>query len=126
MVWAGELPAGPPTVNNVRAAQQPGTGLVDIYYDAIDPDGDTLAVSVQVSFDAGNTYGDAIRALSGPGYGTAIAPGRDLHIIWDAGADLDPILFRNVRVNVSVDDGFANTPPEMVHIPAGAYQRGDS
>ena len=39
-IWAAELTAGPPTVSNVRASQRAGTGLVDIYYAAADPDGE--------------------------------------------------------------------------------------
>ncbi|MBE0540089.1 MAG: hypothetical protein IH623_01700 [Verrucomicrobia bacterium] len=40
--------AAPPLVTNVRAAQRPGTQLVDVYYDLADPDSATLTVSVTV------------------------------------------------------------------------------
>ena len=48
--------AAPPVVSNVRAAQRPGTKLVDIYYDVADPDSATLAVSVAVSTNCGAGY----------------------------------------------------------------------
>lgn len=118
--------AAPPVVSNVRASQRPGTGLVDIYYDVADADGDHVAISVAVSFDAGVTYTDVPRSLSGPGYGPNIAPGQNLQFVWDAGADLDPIFFRNVRVKITADDGPARVAPEMVLIPAGSFTMGDN
>ena len=53
MVAAGfvvETAAAPPVVSNVRAAQRPGTQLVDIRYNVSDPDGnDPLTISVAIS-----------------------------------------------------------------------------
>src|ERR1035441_3516443 len=45
----------PPAVSNVRAAQRPGTQLVDIYYDLADPDSASLAITVLVSTNGGDS-----------------------------------------------------------------------
>ena len=46
----------PPVVSNVRAAQRPGTQLVDIYYDLADPDSASLAITVLASTNGGASY----------------------------------------------------------------------
>lgn len=119
------LVAAPPVVSNVRAAQRAGTGLVDITYDVADADGDHVAITVAVSFNAGVSYTDLAQSLSGLGYGQDVTPGTNNVIVWDAGADLDPALFRNVRVKVAADDGYWAAPSEMAHLPAGSFQMGD-
>jgi formylglycine-generating enzyme required for sulfatase activity len=118
--------AAPPVVSNVRASQRAGTGLVDIYYDVADADGDHVAVNCAVSLDGGATYGGAPRTFSGSGYGQNITPGLNRTIVWDAGADLDPLLWARVKVRVTADDGYWNAPPEMAYIPASSFWMGDN
>lgn len=118
LLFSAWVMAGPPVVSNVRATQRPGTGLVDVLYDLQDPEGDKVAITVHVSFDSGNTYKDTVRTVSGLGSGKQVAPGRDRQLVWDAGADLDPIAFRNVRLRIIADDGYANAPAQMAYIPA--------
>ncbi|MCX6925324.1 MAG: formylglycine-generating enzyme family protein, partial [Verrucomicrobia bacterium] len=113
-------------VSNVRASQRAGTGLVDIYYDVSDADGDHVAVSVAVSLDGGVTYSGAPHSFSGPGYGKNITPGVNRAIVWDAGADLDPLVWSRTKVKVTADDGYWNAPAEMGYIPPGSYWLGDS
>ena len=64
-----------PAVSNVRAAQRPGTRLVDIYYDLADSDSATLAVSVAVSTNGGASYTLPATSFSGSGWGSAVTPG---------------------------------------------------
>ena len=57
--------AAAPVVANVRAAQRPGTHLVDIYYDATDAAGLPLTVTVLVSADGGAGRGALLPAAAG-------------------------------------------------------------
>jgi len=118
--------AAPPVVSNVRASQRVGTGLVDILYDVADADGDHVAVTAAVSLDGGATYSGAPRSFSGSGYGANITPGSNRAIVWDAGADLDPLVWSRVKVKVTADDGYWNAPAEMGYIPPGSFWMGDS
>ncbi len=97
------LRAGDPVVSNARAAQRPGTQLVDIIYDVADPDSATLTVSVAVSDTGGATYAVPASSFSGD-VGSAVTPGGNKRIVWDA----------------------APAPAGMVLIPAGSFQMGDS
>lgn len=57
----GSAWAPAPVVSDVRASQRAGTGLVDIFYDVADADGDRLGISAQVSTDGGATYTSSAR-----------------------------------------------------------------
>ena len=118
--------AGPPVVSNVRASQQAGTGLVNILYDVSDPEGDHVGITVAVSFDGGATYSAPARTFSGAVYGTNVTPGVNRAIVWDAGADLDPLVWSRVKVKITADDGYWNAPPEMCYVPPGSFWMGDS
>lgn len=78
-----------PSVYNVTGSQRTdGSKIVDIYYNVLEPDADTLLVTLQVSADDGNTF-DIIPAdslLSGD-IGEGIMSGNDKHIIWQAGEE---------------------------------------
>jgi len=110
-----------PVVSNVRAAQRPGTKLVDIYYDLADPDSAALAVSVAVSTNGGASY--TLPASSFTGTGAGIAPGNNKLITWNAGADWNGRYSANVRFRVTADD--ASAPSGMVLIPAGSFTMGN-
>lgn len=124
-VSAVSLRAAPPVVSNVRSSQRTGTGLVDIYYDVSDADNNKLAITVQVSNNGGVSYTDGARSASGD-IGLNIPPGSNKHIIWDAGADWDPIYFPNVRVKVIANDGLENAPTEMAYVPESTFMMGDA
>jgi formylglycine-generating enzyme required for sulfatase activity len=115
--------AAGPTVSNVRAAQRPGTTLVDVYYDVADPDSGALTVSVAVSTNGGVSYFSPGASVSGA-LGAGIAPGSNKKLTWNAGVDLPAKLFSNVRVSVTASDDAV--PAGMVNIPAGSFQMGDS
>jgi formylglycine-generating enzyme required for sulfatase activity len=114
--------AAGPTVSNVRAAQRPGTTMVDVYYDVADPDSSALTVSVAVSPNGGASYFSPGASVSGAG--TVLAPGSNKKLTWNAGVDLPAKLFSNVRVSVTASDDTA--PAGMANIPAGSFQMGDS
>jgi formylglycine-generating enzyme required for sulfatase activity len=113
----------PPVVSNVRAAQRPGTQLVDIYYDLADPDSAFLAITVLVSTDGGASYTLPATSFSGSGWGNAVTPGSNKQITWNAGADWSGHYSANVRFRVAADDAVA--PSGMALIPAGSFTMGD-
>lgn len=71
------------TVENVRGSQRPNSNLVDIYYDLNATDGGTFTVEVAVE---GRTNDVTATTFSGD-IGKGIAPGKNRHIVWEAGAD---------------------------------------
>ena len=71
------------TVTNVRGSQRPNSNLVDIYYDLNATDGGTYTVEVAIE---GRTDTVAATTFSGD-IGKGIAPGKNHHIVWEAGAD---------------------------------------
>lgn len=70
------------TVTNVRGSQRPNSNLVDIYYDLNATDGGTYTVEVAVE---GRTSEVTATTFSGD-VGKGIAPGKNRHIVWEAGA----------------------------------------
>lgn len=78
-IWTGMAEA----VANVRGTQREDTHLVDIYYDLEASDGGTYFVEVAI---VGKTA--EVRAASFSGdVGIGISPGKNHHIVWNAGAD---------------------------------------
>ena len=71
------------TVTNVRGLQRPNSNLVDIYYDLNATDGGTYTVEVAIE---GRTNEVAATTFCGD-VGKGIAPGRNHHIVWEAGTD---------------------------------------
>ena len=123
---AGPLQAGAPVVSNVRAAQRAGTGLVDIYYDLASPS-NALTVSVAVSTNSGAAAFNAPAASLSGDLGSGIAPATGRHVVWNAGTDLAPLYFPNVKVRVTADDSGAPIPPPspgMVWVPPGTFVMG--
>ena len=70
-------------VTNVRGMQREKSNLVDIYYDIEATDGGTYSVAVQVE---GRTNTVTAATFTGD-VGEGVAPGRNRHILWNAGAD---------------------------------------
>ncbi len=70
-------------VTNVRGIQQENSHLVDIYYDIEAPEGGLYSVAVQLE---GRTNEVSAATFTGD-VGEGVAPGRNRHIVWNAGAD---------------------------------------
>ena len=113
----------PPVVSNVRAAQRAGTQLVDIYYDLADPGSASLAITVLVSTNGGASYTLPATSFSGSGWGSAVTPGSNKQITWNAGADWSGNYSAKVRFRVTADDAVA--PGGMALIPAGSFTMGN-
>jgi formylglycine-generating enzyme required for sulfatase activity len=109
---------GQVAVSNVRAAQRPGTNLVDIDYDVT---GTTkpVVVGMQVSADDGTTFSVPATSLSGA-VGAGITPGPNLRITWDAGTDWAGHFSTQGRFKITAED------PEFALIPAGSFEMGDA
>ena len=71
------------TVTNVRGMQRENSNLVDIYYDLESTDGGSYTVEVVIE---GRTNEVTAATFSGD-VGDGVTPGRNRHILWDAGAD---------------------------------------
>lgn len=114
-------------VSNVRALQRLGTHIVDITYDVVNPDGAMLNVSVAVSDNGGSSYDLSSTHFSGNGFGSAVIPGNNRVIAWDAGADWNNQSSSDICFQLTVDDGSAPSLPDNAPlIPAGAFVMGDT
>ncbi len=116
--------AAPPEISNVVASQREGTKLVDITYDAADPDGDLLTIRIEVSDNDGARYSVPAFSLTGD-IGEGVEPGTGKHIVWDAGTDWDGEYSDLMRVMVFAVD--AQGYPGMEwgsEVPPGGFLLG--
>jgi formylglycine-generating enzyme len=111
-------------ISNVRAAQRPGTKLVDIRYDVTGTTNDVLQVRVAASTNGGLSYTLPATSCSGPGFGASVVPGSNRLIVWDAGVDWPSNHSANVSFRVTVSNN--SVPSGMAFIPAGPFQMGDA
>jgi formylglycine-generating enzyme required for sulfatase activity len=117
----------PPQIANLVAGQRPGTFLVDIGYDLIDPDSQTVYVLVECSADGGKNYGVPIVALSGDV--GLVQPGTGKRIVWNVWNDWAGNYTTNAKVRLVADDTASlvprppTSPPttNLVWIPPGAF-----
>lgn len=118
---------GVPVVSNLRALQHAGTQVVGITYDVVAPDSVLVNVSVAVSSNGGTSYDLPTTHFSGDGFGSAVIPGENRYIAWDAGADWSNQYSREICVQLTVSDGSLSPfPVDMVLIPEGAFTMGDT
>ena len=115
----------PPVVSNVTSSQRTdGSGLVDIYYNLADGDGDACTVSVQASDDGGASWDVSVQTVSGH-VGAGVSPGNGRHIVWNCAADL-PCAVGMLKVRVLAEDGHSEGGGGMVFVPGGSFEMGDS
>jgi hypothetical protein len=97
-------PAADPVVSNVTVAQRTdGSGLVDVFYDLADADGDTCRISLNASRDGGATWRLPVHTVSGD-VGGGVAPGAGRQIVWDFLHDDGGFTGANFQVQVIASD----------------------
>jgi formylglycine-generating enzyme required for sulfatase activity len=111
-----------PVVNNIAASQRPGTKLVDITYDLVAIGWSGVAVSLQVSSDAGATWTVPVVTVSGA-IGANVAPGTGKAIVWDAATDWPRSYSTQMRFRVTADDG-VTLLAGFSYIPPGSFNMG--
>ena len=112
------------TAGNVRAAQRPGTKLVDIDYD-VTGIATPVTIWLEISSDGGTTWTVPAITLTGA-VGTNVTPGTNLRITWDAGLDWNNQTSAQTKFRLKVDD---SPPPDLAvfsAIPAGGFTMGDT
>ena len=111
------------TVENVRAFQRPDSNLVDVYYDLVAPEGGNYVVSLQISSDKSFPPTTTLKGDVGVG----VHPGRNNHIVWDAGTDWLGNVDSNmiVRVTVPVTVPSVSNTNKMVWVPSGVNEGND-
>ncbi len=72
------------TVTNVRGVQRENSYLVDIYYDLNASEGCSYSVEVGIKDQTNDLNATSFTGEVGDG----VVPGKNRHILWDAGADL--------------------------------------
>jgi formylglycine-generating enzyme required for sulfatase activity len=110
-------------IGNVRAAQRPGTKLVDIDYD-LTGIATPCKVWLEISADGGGTWLVPATAATGA-LGASVSPGNDLRITWDAGVDWNGLHTPQTRFRIKASDLL---PPVLgfASIPGGNFQMGDN
>jgi len=111
--------AGPVTVANVTASQQPGQPLVDIAYALLNPSGGLHTVAIDVSTNSGATYVVGSTNCSGA-VGAGVTTGTLKQVVWFAAGDFPLTITTHARVRVT-----ATETPSMALIPAGAFVMGN-
>jgi len=71
------------TVTNVRGQQRQNSDIVDVYYDLNASEGGTYMVDVAFEGKSETMPGKSLTGAVGGG----VAPGKNRHVVWDAGAD---------------------------------------
>jgi len=95
--------AATPVVTNVHGEQRNGTDLVDVYYDLADADSSGVSVRLQVSDDSGHNWSVPVVNVS-QDVGANVTSGHGKHILWNAGADWNGQVSKNVRFKVIASD----------------------
>jgi len=110
-----------PVVSNVSFAQRTdGSKLIDIYYDLVDADDDSLSITLEVSNDAGSSWAYTCTEVSGE-VGENIQPGIAKQIVWDFGTEHPNTYSNQIMVRITADE--ANTATgNCVDIDGNVYQ----
>ena len=107
-VWRN-LGLVPAFVTNVRAAQRPGTKLIEINYDLDAPTNDVPPVTLEASTVGGLSWNLRLSSVSGD-LGSNVVPGVGRRIVWDAGADWPGTVATQMAMRVSAGGSRGVTP----------------
>ena len=111
--------------SSVRAAQQSGTKLVNITYDARAGDSSLLNVTVAVSTNNGTSYNLPAASFSGSGYGASVTPGNNRQIVWNAGADWNNQQSSQVRFRVTASGGGTSSSADSPSVTVDTRDTGN-
>jgi len=98
------VPNWAPTVENVTASQDTGTGTVSIAYDVSDQDEDDTSADVSLAFWNGTTY-VACTTVTGDGSKTVSTSATRYTATWDAKTDFDGQYLTDAKIKVIANDG---------------------
>ena len=108
-------PFANPTVSNIRVSQRENTKLVDVLYDVTYEGGATVAVSCEVSTNAGAAFEVPASSFTGDGYGAIVSNGTDRLITWNAGIDWDENYSDQMMVRITAE------PPRFIDNGDGTF-----
>jgi len=113
-----------PIVYNVSASQRiDGSKIIDIYYDILDPDGDTMHISFLVSDDYGATWNIIpSEALVSGDIGEGIETGAEKHIIWNASEEAYTFEGNTYRYKIIADDDYSSGSETVIDYDGNVYQ----
>ena len=92
-----------PVVTNVQAAQREGSFVVDITYDLMDAEGDSMWVRAYFSPDGGSSWPVYCSTVAGD-VGTGMTSGVGRSIEWDARSDYGGQILSTGRIRIVADD----------------------
>ena len=98
------FPNQPPTVENVTALQDAGTGTISIGYDVSDQDEEDTGATVSFAFWNGTAY-VACTTVTGDGAKVMSTTPTHYTATWDAKTDFDGQYMTDAKVKVLADDG---------------------
>ena len=111
-----------PEITNVTFAQRTdGSGIVDIYYDVYDEDGDTLEITMEVSDDGGSTWTFACTQTDGD-IGENQTQGNGKHITWQFGDEHPDIYSNQIVIKITADDNQVGECGEVTDIDGNTYE----
>ncbi len=117
----------PPEIRNLKVQQRPGTYLVDVTFDLVDPDSlNGVFLSLEASSDNGANFNLPAKTVTGDT--GLIKPGTGKKIVWDAFTDWPDKYTPNAKVRIVANDSLPQGPtqgPEgFVWIPPGKFMMG--
>jgi len=122
----GAMPvSATPLVTNVLGEQRTGTDLVDVYYDLADADSSSVSVRLQVSDDSASNWSVPVINVS-QDVGANVTPGHGKHILWNAGADWNGKVSKNVRFKVIASDAASLSSGLVAYYPLNGNTNDES
>jgi formylglycine-generating enzyme required for sulfatase activity len=117
----------PPEIRNLKVQQRPGTYLVDVTFDLVDPDSyNGVFLGMEASVDNGATFN--LPAKTATGDLGLVKPGTGKKVVWDAFTDWPDKYTPNAKVRIVAADslpmGPGRGPDGFVWIPPGKFMMG--